>query len=146
MHSMNDGTFVISHMVRGQWSVLQREEKIKTWADVDAAEFGSYEVYVEQELGSGGKESAENTIRNLAGHRAYADKVTGAKEIRAEPFAAQVQGGNVWLVAGEWVSDFLDECEVFPAGKRKDQVDAAAGAFAKLAVGTAYITDYDKWL
>jgi predicted phage terminase large subunit-like protein len=146
MNAMNDGTFVISHMVRGQWPVLQREEKIKTWADVDAAEFGSYEVYVEQEPGSGGKESAENTIRNLAGYRVYADKVTGAKEVRAEPFAAQVQGGNVWLVAGEWVSDFLDECEVFPAGKRKDQVDAAAGAFAKLAVGTAYITDYDKWL
>lgn len=146
VHAMRNGTFVISHMVHGQWSALDRETKIKSWADVDAAEFGSYEVYVEQEPGSGGKESAENTIRNLAGHRVYADKVTGAKEIRAEPFAAQVQGGNVSLVAGEWVSDFLDECEVFPAGKRKDQVDAAAGAFAKLAVETAYITDYDKWL
>jgi phage terminase large subunit-like protein len=57
-----------------------------------------------------------------------------------------VQGGNVWLVAGEWVTDFLDECEVFPAGKFKDQVDAAAGAFSKLAAGTAYLTDYSKWL
>lgn len=146
MHSMSDGTFVISHVARGQWSALERETNIKTWTEVDAAEFGSYEVYIEQEPGSGGKESAESTIRMLAGFRVYADRVTGAKEIRAEPFAAQVQGGNVGLVAGIWVTDFLDECEVFPAGKWKDQVDAASGAFSKLAAGTAYLTDYSKWV
>jgi hypothetical protein len=41
---------------------------------------------------------------------------------------------------------YLDECEVFPAGKYKDQVDASSGAFSKLSAGTAYLTDYDKWL
>ena len=46
---------------------------------------GAYEVGVEQEPGSGGKESAESTIRNLRGFKVYADKVTGSKEIRAEP-------------------------------------------------------------
>lgn len=145
MHSMSDGTFVVSHVVRGQWTVLDREEKIKAWTEVDAAEFGSYEVWVEMEPGSGGKESAESTIRMLAGYAVYADRVTGNKVVRAEPFAAQVQGGNVSLVAGEWVTAFLDEAEVFPAGKWKDQVDAAAGAFSKLAAGTAYLP-YDKWL
>jgi hypothetical protein len=35
----------------------------------DRAKPGSYEVVVEQEPGSGGKESAENTIRNLAGFK-----------------------------------------------------------------------------
>ena len=105
----------------------------------------SYEVYVEQEPGSGGKESAESTIRMLAGYAVYADRVTGNKVVRAEPFAAQVQGGNVGLVAGEWVTAFLDEAEVFPAGKWKDQIDAAAGAFSKLASSTAYLP-LDKWL
>jgi predicted phage terminase large subunit-like protein len=146
MHAMTDGTFIISHVVRGQWAALEREEKIKAWTEIDASEFGSYEVYIEQEPGSGGKESAESTIRMLAGHSVFADRVTGAKEIRCEPFAAQVQGGNVWLVAGAWCADFIDECEVFPAGKWKDQVDAAAGAFSKLSARTAYLTDYDKWL
>jgi phage terminase large subunit-like protein len=75
MHSMSDGTFVISHVARGQWSALERETNIKTWTEVDAAEFGSYEVYIEQEPGSGGKESAESTIRMLAGFRVYADRV-----------------------------------------------------------------------
>ena len=145
MHSMSDGTFVISHVFRGQWSALEREEKIKEWVEVDAGEFDGYEVHVEQEPGSGGKESAESTIRMLAGYAVYADRVTGNKEVRAEPFAAQVQGGNVGLVAGEWVTAFLNEAEVFPAGKWKDQIDAAAGAFSKLATSTAYLP-YDKWL
>ena len=145
MHLMSDGTFVISHIVRGQWSALEREEKIKAWTEIDAAEFGSYEIWVEQEPGSGGKESAEATIRMLAGHCVYADKVTGDKVLRAEPFAAQVQGGNVGLVAGEWVPAFLDEAEVFPAGKWKDQIDAAAGAFSKLSTRTDYLP-YDQWL
>jgi hypothetical protein len=46
--------------------------------------------------------SADNTIRKLAGFTAFKDKVTGKKDVRAEPFAAQVQGNNVRLVAGEW--------------------------------------------
>jgi predicted phage terminase large subunit-like protein len=146
MHLMKNGSYIISHMMRGQWSALEREENIKACVETDASEFGSYKVWVEQEPGSGGKESAEATIRMLAGYAVYADRVTGNKVVRAEPFAAQVQGGNVGLVAGEWCSAFLDEAEVFPAGKWKDQVDAAAGAFSKLSAGTAYLTDYSKWV
>jgi predicted phage terminase large subunit-like protein len=146
MHAMKDGSFVVSHVARGQWTALEREQKIRVWTEADAAQFSNYEIYVEQEPGSGGKESAEATIRHLAGYRVYADKVTGHKEVRADPFAAQVQGGNVHLVAGEWVSAYLDELEVFPSGKWKDQVDASSGAFNKLATGTEFITDYEKWL
>ena len=93
---------------------------------------------MEQEPGSGGKESAEATIRNLAGYKVFADKVTGSKEVRAEPFAAQVQGGNVYLVAGGWQTDLLDELESFPSAKYRDQVDACTGAFNRLALGPTY--------
>ena len=96
---------------------------------------------VEQEPGSGGKESAEATIRNLIGFRCFADRVTGNKVIRAEPFAAQVQGGNVRLVAGNWHYAYLDELESFPNGKFKDQVDASSGAFARLTSKPAYNLD-----
>jgi phage terminase large subunit-like protein len=87
MHAMKDGSFVISHVARGKWAAGEREARLKALAQADRAEF-SYkcEVVVEQEPGSGGKESAEATIRNLAGIRVYADKVTGSKETRAEPF------------------------------------------------------------
>lgn len=133
MHKLSDGRYAVSDVRHGQWSALDREQRLEQTARVDAVNFPRYEVVVEQEPGSGGKESAESTIRRLSGLKVTADKVTGDKETRAQPYAAQVQGGNVMLVTGSWTRDFLDEHESFPAGKRKDIVDAAAGAFAKLA-------------
>jgi predicted phage terminase large subunit-like protein len=132
MHELKNGQVVISDVRRGQWGALKREEMIKQTSESDKATWGRFPIYIEQEPGSGGKESAERTISMLKGHNVKADKVTGAKEIRAEPFAAQVQGGNVKLVGGAWNQPFIDECEVFPGGKYKDQVDSAAGAFAKM--------------
>jgi predicted phage terminase large subunit-like protein len=143
MHRMKDGRFVIEHVARGQWGALEREQRIKSWAEHDKGmlRHTPYEIGVEQEPGSGGKESAEATLRMLAGYRCFADRVTGSKEIRAEPLAAQVQAGNVFLKAGNWHSAFLEECESFPNGKFKDQVDAAAGAFARLTRKPAYNLD-----
>jgi predicted phage terminase large subunit-like protein len=140
---MRDGTTVVEDVIRGQWSAIERETRILQAAQSDKGFCKRYSVWVEQEPGSGGKESAEGTIRRLKGFDAHADKVTGAKEIRAEPYAAQVQAGNVSLVAGAWNREFLQEHEEYPYGKYLDQVDATAGAFNKLAeaVGT-----YDRTL
>jgi predicted phage terminase large subunit-like protein len=143
MHLMHDNRFVVEHVARGHWSAVDRERIIKEWAERDKQLLRNtpYEVGVEQEPGSGGKESAESTIRNLSGFRCFADKVTGSKEMRAEPFAAQVQGGNVRLIAGNWHYAYLDELESFPNGKFKDQVDASSGAFARLTSKPAYNLD-----
>ena len=48
------------------------------------------------------------------------------------PLASQAEAGNVYLVNGDWIPDFLNEIEIFPDGKNDDQCDAASGAFAKL--------------
>jgi len=71
MHRMKDGRFIVEHVVRGQWSALERERHIKEWSKRDADMLEQYEIGVEQEPGSGGKESAESTIRSLAGLRVY---------------------------------------------------------------------------
>lgn len=132
-HLLHDGQFVVSDVVRGQWSSWDRERMIANTAEKDYAAYGhAVEIWVEQEPGSGGKESAERTIAMLRGYKCYADKVTGSKETRAEPYAAQQQAGNIKLVSGKWTQLFVDEHEVFPSGQFMDQVDAAAGAFAKL--------------
>jgi predicted phage terminase large subunit-like protein len=85
-------------------------------------------------------------MRNLTRFRVFADKVTGSKWERAQPFAAQVQGGNVWLRAGDWVQAFLDECEAWPKGQFNDQVDAAVGAFNRLVLSTTYNHNFSEWL
>lgn len=133
MHLMADGEFMIEDVIRGQWDYWTREQRIRQTAEMDAAN-GRTEVWIEQEPGSGGLESAERTISNLKGFLAYKDKVTGDKEARAEPYAAQQQGGKIHLLRKGWNRDFINEHESFPSGKYKDQVDAAAGAFAKLVL------------
>jgi predicted phage terminase large subunit-like protein len=130
---MRDGTFVVADVRRGQWSALDRERVIRQVAVADHELYPMTKFYVEQEPGSGGKESAESTVRMLAGYSAAADRVSGSKDSRADPFAAQWQAGNVRLVAAPWNKLYLDEAEHFPSGKYKDQIDASTGAFNKVA-------------
>lgn len=129
MHRLVDGRHVVADVTAGRWQALEREQRIRHCAEVDGR---AIPVWTEQEPGSGGKESAERTIAMLAGWNAHADRVTGDKETRAEPYAAQVQGGNVCLVRADWNRSFIEQHDTFPAGKLKDQVDAAGGAFSKL--------------
>lgn len=127
-----DGCYYVLHVTRGQWSAAPREKAIKTTAQADG---NSVEIWIEQEPGSGGKESAEATIKNLAGFRIKSERATGDKAVRAEPYAVQVEAGNVKLVEGEWNQAYIDEHKTFPVGKYKDQIDAGGGAFNKLSSG-----------
>jgi len=137
-----EGVFYVLDVVRGQWSAPKREKVIKQTAQTDGVKV---KVWVEQEPGSGGKESAESTVKGLAGFRAYAERATGDKALRAEPYSVQVEAGNVKVVAGAWNKDFIDEHKTFPVGKYKDQIDAASGAFNKLAASGSGMTGLTQW-
>lgn len=129
-----DGLFYVLDVARGQWAAPQRERTIRATAELDGHGVG---IWIEQEPGSGGKESAESTIRSLAGYTIKAERPSGDKATRAEPLAVQVEAGNVRLLRGPWNQAFIDEVKTFPVGKYKDQVDAASGAFNKLAAPRA---------
>ena len=124
------GRFYVEDAIRGQWSAGERERVIRATAERDGREV---DVWIEQEPGSGGKESAEATVRNLAGFVARAETVTGDKETRARPYAAQCEAGNVNIVKGDWNPAYVEEHCSFPFGRFKDQVDGSSGAFNKLA-------------
>lgn len=129
MALLKDNSYCILDVTRGQWSSGYRESRIKQTAQVDGPETI---IWIEEEGGSGGKESAENTVKNLAGFAAFRDKVSGDRQLRADPLAAQIENENVYLVKGSWNSDFIDEAQMFPVGEYDDQVVAASGAFNKL--------------
>jgi predicted phage terminase large subunit-like protein len=131
----HEGFTYIVDVVRGQWSSYEREKEIKQTAESDRDLYGHVKIYIEQEPGSGGKESAENTIRNLAGFSIERDLPSGDKDVRLEPFAAQAEAQNVFLVRGAWNHDWIEEMVAIPNGTYRDQADATAGAFNK-AVGT----------
>jgi predicted phage terminase large subunit-like protein len=130
-----DGLYYITDVERGQWSAGEREKVIRHTAEQDGK---AVAVWVEQEPGSGGKESAANTVLNLAGWDVHAEPVTGDKVVRARPLAAQAEAGNVRIVRDtpekRWNKPLIDEMVAFPNGKFKDQVDASSGAFNKLAL------------
>jgi phage terminase large subunit-like protein len=65
MHKMTDKTFVIEHVARGRWGPREREQRMRRYAEVDKRRCKNYSIVVEQEPGSSGRESAENTMRNL---------------------------------------------------------------------------------
>jgi predicted phage terminase large subunit-like protein len=124
-----DGVFWVEDVIRGQWEATERERVIRSTAGLDGR---STSIVIEQEPGSGGKESAQATVRNLAGFVVSVDRPTGDKVLRADAFAAQVNAGNVGVVTGPWVERFKNELRHFPLGKYKDQVDAADMGFNKL--------------
>lgn len=143
-----EGRVYVEDVKRGQWSALERERIIKQTALEDAMRYGDvrwrdggreYEIWdygvdiwLEQEPGASGVESAQATIRNLAGFNVRAETPSGSKDVRLEPFRAQAEAGNVYLVQGAWNPAYLDELAELPNGAYRDQADATAGAFNKL--------------
>jgi predicted phage terminase large subunit-like protein len=129
------GVYSVEDVVRGQWSPGERDAVIRQTAAMDASHDPATSVWLEQEPGSGGKESAMSSIRLLAGYTVRVETVTGDKSVRAGPFAAQAEAGNVRLLKGSWNHAFLEELCSFPTGKHDDIVDACSGSFNKLAAG-----------
>jgi predicted phage terminase large subunit-like protein len=127
-----DGRYYVLDVHAGRWEAPEREKQLKAKAETDDPRTT---VWIEQEPGSGGKESAQATVRNLAGYKIRTERPSGDKAVRAEPYSVQVEAGNVRLLRGKWNQEFIDEHKTFPRGKLKDQIDAASGAFNKIAKG-----------
>ncbi len=125
-----DGLFFIESMIREQLSPRHCEALVRQTADMDGRDVP---IWMEQEPGSSGVAIIDHYRRNiLRGFAFRGDKVDKAKTQRAGPFASQAEGGNVFLVNGAWVPNFLDEIELYPDGPFLDQVDSGSGAFNKL--------------
>jgi predicted phage terminase large subunit-like protein len=130
-----DGTVYVEDVVRGQWSAGTREKTILETARQDALKYGgnsAVRIWVEQEPGSGGKDSAEATLTMLAGFSARKEPASGEKPVRAEPFATYAEAGRVKVVQGLWNQSWFDEMTAVPQNKYWDQVDATSGAFNRL--------------
>lgn len=124
-----DGYTYIMDVQRGQLGPDGVEKRIKQTADLDGK---SVSIRLPQDPGQAGKSQAKNFITKLAGFIVKAETVSGDKITRAQPFAAQVNVGNVKMLRGEWNKPFIEELRNFPNGKHDDQVDAGSDAFNEL--------------
>ncbi len=111
----------------------QRNARILETAQADGV---STAIRVPIDPGAAGKEAAQAMVRLLSGFNVRAKRVTGSKVSRAEPFAAQLNAGNVRLVRNEFSTAYLEELRQAPGGAFDDFVDATADAFNELAPGS----------
>ncbi len=125
-----DGRYWVADVVRGQWSTDERNRIIRQTAELDGQ---AVRIHGPQDPGAAGKDAALAFTRLLAGYAVKTEPVSGDKSVRADPFSAQVNAGNVRLVRGAWNRAFIEELRTFPLGTHDDQVDAVADAFNELA-------------
>lgn len=107
------------------------ERLIRQTAELDLRDVP---IRIEQEPGSSGVALIDRYARDvLKGYSFMGVRSTGSKTVRAQPFAAACEAGNVRIVRAGWNRAFLDELCSFPMGDHDDIVDAASGAFQDLA-------------
>jgi len=126
---MNDGRYIIAHMVRMRGTPDKVEKCLKTTAQADGR---LLKQDIPQDPGQAGKSQVLAFTKLLAGYPVVSSPESGDKVTRAEPLAAQVNVGNVVMLRGEWNQELLDEMRMFPNGAHDDQVDSLSRAFARL--------------
>lgn len=138
------GRVWILHCKRGQWDDAAREDVIEEVAVSDCSNGAQVRQWVEQEPGSGGKQSADMTVRRLSlkGVTCLKDLPKGAKPTRWDPLATAVNSGIVYMIEGNWNTVLLDELEFVPNSTYKDQVDALSGAYAVLTDGAKEVSAF----
>jgi predicted phage terminase large subunit-like protein len=123
------GQFIISDLQRLRTGPDERDAAIRNAAALDGR---ITKQSLPQDPGQAGKTQVLYLTRMLAGYKVVSSPETGDKMTRAEPVAAQINVGNVSMLAGGWNRAFLDELRMFPNGTNDDQVDALSRAFGEL--------------
>lgn len=126
---MSNGKFVIVHLAHGDKSPDERDLMLKNTAILDGVKV---KISLPQDPGQAGKTQILHLTRLLQGFRVVSSAESGDKITRAEPFASQVNVGNVMMVKADWNKIVLDEMRMFPNGKHDDVIDACSRAFSEL--------------
>jgi predicted phage terminase large subunit-like protein len=124
-----NGVFYVEHVIQERLDPAGVDRLVLQTAQADGRDV---EIGLEQEPGASGKSMAAYMIRLLAGYNVRAIPASGDKVMRAMPWLAQAQAGNVKLLRGAWNADYLDEVTMFPVGAHDDMVDSTSGAFTRI--------------
>ena len=136
-----DGSWIIADIVRFQGGPDEVRRAMLNTAHADGK---NCPISIPQDPGQAGKVQASDLTRMLGGFMVEATPESGDKITRAQPFAAQVNAGNIKALNGPWIKAWKDEARLFPFGKNDDQIDACSRAFAKVAAMDTWISSmYD---
>ena len=122
-----DGRLIIADVARIRGGPDEVERAIVNTAHADGHKT---KVSLPQDPGQAGKFQAQYLVRKLQGYAVHTSPESGDKVTRAEPFASQVNVGNVSMVAAPWNNNLKAEMRVFPNGSHDDIVDAGSRAYS----------------
>ena len=131
-----NGGIVIGDIRRLQGRPDEVEAAIVATAALDGKRV---RVSIPQDPGQAGKSQVAYLSKALLGYTITASVETGDKVTRAEPFAAQVNVGNVCMIRAEWNGPLLSEMRNFPFGKHDDQIDGMSRAFNEISARSPII-------
>lgn len=126
----SEGRVIVADVQRVHYDPAARDKLIRTLAELDGLPtFQS----LPQDPGQAGLSQAQGLSKLLHGYRHEFTPESGDKLVRAEPFAAQVNVGNVYLLKGNWNRRYVEELRSAGEGAAfMDQVDASSRAYTKL--------------
>lgn len=124
-----DGRLIIADMVRDRVGPDHRDALMLNTAIADTR---LVRVSIPQDPGQAGKTQVLYLTRKLQGFVVHTSPESGDKVTRAEPFAAQVNVGNVMMLRAPWNKELVDEMRLFPNGNFDDQIDSLSRAYSEL--------------
>ncbi|WP_242867650.1 phage terminase large subunit [Lachnoanaerobaculum saburreum] len=128
-----NGRYIVADVINKQIKAGEVESLILMTAISDRKKYGqSYKVRLPQDPGAAGKIVAKQYVNSLAGFNVKAEPISGSKELRATPFAAQWQNGFIDVLVADWNEMYFNQLESFPESKNDDMVDASSDAFNEL--------------
>ncbi|WP_051516913.1 phage terminase large subunit [Herbaspirillum sp. RV1423] len=136
---MSDGRYIIADMVRVRVGPDERDAAMKNTAARDGT---GTKISIPQDPGQAGKTQVLDLTRKLSGYSVTSSPESGDKVTRAEPFASQVNVGNVLMLRADWNGPLIDEMRMFPNGTFDDQVDGLSRAFSMFVDSKFGMLDY----
>ena len=133
--AMPDGRFIIADIAHGDMGPDDRDAVIRNTSASDSVDVL---ISLPQDPGQAGKVQVLHMARMLQGYRVHTSPESGDKVTRAEPFASQVNVGNVLMLRGSWNHGLIEEMRMFPNGKHDDRIDACSRAFNELVMASRF--------
>ena len=131
---VSKGQYFILDVERFRGTPKQVEDAIRSKAESDGH---AVAIRIEQEPGSSGLQIIDHYARDiLKGFNFKGIPSTGSKEVRAGPFAAAAENGNVKLIKGSWNKEYVLEVSKYPRVAHDDQVDGTSGAINQLTLNS----------
>jgi predicted phage terminase large subunit-like protein len=124
-----EGHYWVLDQVLEQLDPEQVDDIIQQTADLDGH---PVKIRMEREPGASGKLLTADYARSLDGFDFEDMPHSGDKLVFADPWAKQVNAGNVYLLRGPWNKAYMAEHGGFPNAEHDDQVDSSAGAHHSL--------------